>query len=71
MSHDVVVKTTSEGTFVVVDVEPRKPGELLTIDSMVNDDVVTVAVEVISCRPIFHRGDVRHELVMKSVEETR
>jgi hypothetical protein len=67
--RDVVLQTNEKGTLVVIDAEPRKQGELLTIDSIVEGSVVTTSVEVISCRPIIHGGCVMHELVMRPVEE--
>jgi hypothetical protein len=69
--RDVVVQTTETGTLVVIDAEPRKCGERLTIDSMVDNKVVTIAVEVVSCRPIVRGGDVQHEVVMKPIEVRR
>lgn len=69
--RDVVVQTAEVGAFVIIDAEARKPGELLTIDSLVDDKVVTIAVEVVSCRPIVRGGDVQHEVVMKLIEERR
>ena len=69
--RDVVVQTTDAGRLVVIDVEARKPGDRLTLDSVVDGTVVTKAVEVVSCRPIVRNGDVLHELVMKPVEEHR
>lgn len=69
--RDVVIQTTDGGTLVVVDAEPREPGEVLTIDSRSGDNVVTNAVEVITCRPIIRGGHVLHELVMKPVKEPR
>lgn len=69
--RDVVVQTSEAGTLVALDAEARTPGELLTIDSIVNDKVVTMAVEVVSCRPVVRGGDVQHEVVMRQVEEHR
>ncbi len=69
--RDVMVQTTETGTLVVIDVEPRKLGERLTIDTMVNDQVVTIPVEVIASRPIVRSGAVLHELQMRQVEEHR
>ena len=69
--RDVVVQTAEAGTLVLIDAEARTPGELLTIDWLVDDKVVTRAVEVVSCRPIIRGGDVQHEVVMKPVEEHR
>ena len=69
--RDVVVQAAETGTLVVIDAEPRKPGELLTIDWLVDGKVLTKAVEVVSCRPIVRGGDVEHEVVMKPAEERR
>jgi hypothetical protein len=38
---------------------------------MVNDQVVTIPVEVIASRPIVRGGAVLHELQMRQVEEHR
>ena len=69
--HDVVIQAAEGGTLVVIDAEARTPGDVLTIDSIVNDKVVTIAVEVISCRPIVRNGGVQHEVVMKPAGEDR
>ena len=69
--RDVVIQTTDTGVLVVIDAEPREPGEMVTMDSMLGDNVVTIAVEVITCRPIIRDGQVLHEIVMKPVKENR
>ena len=69
VSHDVVVQTGDAGTLVVIDVEARTPGELVTLDWLADGKIVRKAVEVVSCRPIVRGGDVLHELVMKPAEE--
>jgi hypothetical protein len=69
--RDVVVQTTDTGDFVAVDTEPRKRGELLTIETMVKDEIVTIPVRVVASRPIILGGDVLHQLWMKRLEENR
>lgn len=69
--RDVVVQRTEAGTLVVVDTQPRQVGELLTIDTMVNNEVVTLAVTVIASRAFVRSGAVLHEVVMRPVEESR
>ena len=69
--RDVVIHTTERGTLVAIDVEPRQPGEVLTIESMAGSNLVTIGVEVITCRPIIRSGQVLHEIVMTPVEARR
>jgi hypothetical protein len=69
--RDVVLQTTETGDFVAVDTEPRKRGELLTIETMVKDEIVTIPVRVIDSRPIIRAGNVLHQLWMRRLEENR
>jgi hypothetical protein len=69
--RDVVVQTADTGELVVLDVEPRQQGELLTLETIVDHSVVAIPVKVITSRPIVRSGQVQHELVMRRLEENR
>ncbi len=69
--RDIVVHTTETGEMLVIDVEPRTPGESLTIETISKGDVATIPVTVVACRPIIQGGTVLHQLLLKSREENR
>ena len=69
--RDVVVQTTETGDLVAVDAEPRKRGELLTLETIVNNEIVTIPVRVIASRPIIRSGDLLHQLLMRPLKENR
>lgn len=69
--RDIVVHTTETGELVVIDAEPRTPGESLTIETMSNGEVATMPVTVIASRPIIQSGAVLHQLLLKTFEESR
>ena len=71
LRRDVVVHATRAGEFVVVDTEPRTPGELLTIETLVNGGLATIPVKVIDSRPVIEHGAVLHRLLLTSFEENR
>ena len=68
--RDVVVHTTETGEFVIIDAEAAEPGEVLTIETMLNGEVSTTAVKVIASRPVIHSGAVLHQLLLASLEES-
>lgn len=69
--RDVLVQTTETGDLVAVDTEPRRPGELLTLETVVNHEIVAFRVRVISSRPIIQGGEVLNQLLMRPLEENR
>jgi len=69
--RDVVVQTTETGDLVALDTEPRQRGELLTLETLVNNEIVAIPVRVIASRPIIRSGDVLHQLLMRPLEENR
>jgi hypothetical protein len=69
--RDIVVHTTDAGEFSVVDGEPCTPGELLTIETILNREVATIRVRVVESRPIIKGGVVLHQLLLKPSEESR
>ena len=66
--HDVVVRTNESGELVAVDRTPHQVGELATLETMVNDVVVTTTVKVVACRPIVDNGVVLHQVRLEPVE---
>ena len=63
--RDVVVHPTETGEFVVIDREPRAPNERLTIETMLNGELATIPVTVMSSRPVIQDGTVFHELLLR------
>ena len=71
VSSDVMVQTTDTGALVVVDAAPRKRGERLTLETVVNNEIVTIPVRVIASHPVIRDGSVLHQLLMTPIEENR
>jgi hypothetical protein len=69
--RDVLVQTTETGDLVAVDTEPRRRGELLTLETVVNKEIVAIRVRVITSRPIIQGGEVLNQLLMRPLEENR
>ena len=66
--RDVVVRTTESGELLAVDCEPHHVGELATLETMVNDVVVTTQVKVVACRPVMDNGSVLHQIRLLPVD---
>ena len=69
--RDIVVHTTETGEMLVIDAEPRTPGESLTIETVSNGHVARISVKVVASRPIIQGGTVLHQLLLESFEENR
>jgi len=69
--RDVLVQTTETGDLVAVDSEPRRRGEVLTLETVVNNEIVAIRVKVIASRPIIRGGNVLNQLLMRPLEESR
>ncbi len=66
--HDVVVLTTESGEVLALDREPHQVGEIATLDTMVNNVIVSTKVKVVACRPIVDHGDILHQIRLVPVE---
>jgi hypothetical protein len=66
--HDVVVWTTESGDVVALDRKPHEIGELATLETMVDNVIVTTKVRVVACRPILEHGNVLHQIRLSPVE---
>jgi len=69
--HDVVVLTTESGEVLALDREPHQVGEIATLETMVNNVIVSTKVEVVACRPILDDGEIVHQIRLVTVEAGR
>ena len=66
--HDVVVLTTEPGEVLALDREPHHVGEIVILETMVNNVIVSTKVKVVACRPIVDNGDILHQIRLVPVE---
>ena len=65
--HDVVVSKTESGEVLAMDREPHQVGELATLETVVENVIVSTKVKVVACRPIVENGDLVHQIRLAPV----
>ena len=65
--HDVVVSRTELGEVLAMDREPHEIGEVATLETMVDDVIVSTKVTVVACRPIVENGAIVHQIRLAPV----
>jgi len=66
--HDVVVSRMESGEVLARDREPHQIGELATLETMVDDVIVSTKVTVVACRPVVENGAIVHQIRLAPVE---
>jgi len=66
--RDVTVQRGGDDEFVAISRERATPGELLTLERLVNGALVSARVRVIDSRPAIIGGTVRHRLRLERIE---
>ena len=65
--RDVTVWHGVEHEFLVISDEPELSGEQLTLERIVNGQVMTMDVSVVDSQPAIVDGTIRHRLRLKSL----
>jgi hypothetical protein len=65
--RDVTVWHGVEHEFVVISDDPEPSGEQLTLERVVNGQIMTVDVSVVDSQPAIVDGTIRHRLRLKSL----
>ena len=68
MLREVAVTQMPTGEFLAVDREPRRVGEVVTLETSVNAKSISTRMRVVATRPIVRNGSVCHELTLKSLQ---
>jgi hypothetical protein len=68
VSSDVIVHPGDDGDLIVTSCDPRRPGEMLTLELVLEPSVKRV-VRVAESRPVMVAGSVRYRLRLTPLSE--